>query len=63
MKEKNVSPKHFDLKFLAKKNGFRKILGKKLTCQKRFWSKKCQAQKNFGPKRCWAKKVFGPKKF
>ena len=27
-KIKNLSPKHFDLKFLAKKIAFRKILGK-----------------------------------
>ena len=50
--------KHFYLKYLVKKNGFRKVFGKKMACQKTFL-----VQKKSGSKKVWVQNDFEPKKF
>ena len=52
-----------------KKIGFRKFLGKKMTCQKKFLvqkmsgSNKFWVQNDLGPKKCWVQRDLELKKF
>ena len=61
--KKKFNSKTFDLRFLAKKIGFKKIWLKKWHVKNFFGPENVWFKKNFGRKRFCAKNALGPKKF